>query len=309
LITIYTKNFIPSFGIVHVKPQKDPPNSNCLIHNNNSNPKISIKSNQNVRIKYSGFEFLWKNVDALWPPSIDSFYMVENIIKHRDLISNPNHQIKSILDIGTGTGFLGIVLGGLIESINELTVTDWTTTSYLFATLNWYHNMRRFPKDRQLSFNYLLGPNTHWDQLYNIKKDTSNYDLVVCNPPYLPIPEEFRELRTEQTTAGTELLENIIASSSQLGKKVIIQFSHLAKDYAEKAAKDNQVILEPTGKPKLVPFRVPAEFKNTKYMAWLLNPNANNKASQWSLFNRSDLDIHNGKYEFYHQIQTFLIRN
>ncbi|MFH1851079.1 MAG: helix-turn-helix domain-containing protein, partial [Candidatus Neomarinimicrobiota bacterium] len=141
-------------------PQDKFSKNHCRIHSKDIGFKIAKSFNQNVKIKYRDYEFLWQNLDALWPPSIDSFYMIENIINNTDFISNPNHSIKSILDIGTGTGFLGIILASQINDVEDLIVTDWTTSSYLYSSLNWFINSKIHPKNKNISFRFQVATNT-----------------------------------------------------------------------------------------------------------------------------------------------------
>ena len=282
---------------------------NCRIHSHKNGEVITKNFSKNVKIKYGDFEFYWRNLDSIWPPSIDSFFFVENIIKNTDIINNPAHKIHSVLDIGSGTGFLGIILTCLIKGVKKLYLSDWTTTSYLYSTLNWHHNIKEHSDKKNISYNFLIAANTYWDYLNDIIQRKSKFDLVVCNPPYLPIPEEFHELRTEETTAGTELLEHVIQRSKDLGKITIIQFSHLAEESAQKAARKSKIILKPIGKQKLVPFRVPYALKNKKYMDWLLDENAEGKKDKWALIRNNHEGSKDMRHKFYHYIQSYIIKS
>ena len=280
--------------------------SKCRIHGNELGAKVSDCFDENVKIVYRGFEFHWRDLDALWPPSIDSFYLINNIIDNTDLLTNPNKTVASIMDIGTGTGFLGIILSNLINSVKKLCLTDWTTTSYLYSSINWFINAEKYERNRDVSFEFRVATHSYWDYL-GTDHAKDRFDLVICNPPYLPIPDRFRELRTEQTTAGTDLLEHVIRRSKDLGKTVIIQFSHLARERAEKAADESGVQLKPIGKPKVVPFRVPAPLKNPDYMNWLADKDAEGKETPWALIINENPDSKNMHHKYYHYIQSYFI--
>ena len=139
--------------------------SKCRIHGNELGAKVSDCFDENVKIVYRGFEFHWRDLDALWPPSIDSFYLINNIIHNTDLLDNSDRKIDSIMDIGTGTGFLGIILSNLINSVKRLCLTDWTTTSYLYSSINWFINTEKYESNRDVSFEFRVATHSYWDYL------------------------------------------------------------------------------------------------------------------------------------------------
>jgi|GEM_PF-3439607 len=280
----------------------------CRIHTQKLGKKVSDCFDENVKIVYRGFDFHWQDINALWPPSVDSFYLINNIIHNTDLLDNRNNTISSIIDIGTGTGFLGIMLFNLIKGAQKLCLTDWSTTSYLYSSINWFINASKHQRNLDSSFEFRVATNSYWDYFdTNQRKD--NFDLVICNPPYLPIPGHFRELQIAQTTAGTDLLEHVIHRSKNLGKKVIIQFSHLAQERAEKAADESGVSLQPFGKPRLVPFRIPSPIKNSDYMRWLLDEKAEGKEKPWALVRNNHDQSNNMKHQYYHYIQSYFVES
>lgn len=282
----------------------------CTIHNHSLGEEVTdcIKNEKkNITISYRGFDFHWKNIDALWPPSADSFYLLENILEHTDLLQGKTRR-SSIIDIGAGTGFFGIVLAFLVPGISSVCLTDWTTTSYLYSCLNWFTNSEKRRETNQPSFEFRLAVNTDWNHDKRRPKE-NKYDLVICNPPYLPIPERFRKLRAEQTTAGTELLEHVIAHSRELGETVIIQFSHLVQERAQLAAKQHKVQLRPFGEPKMVPFRIVPALENEDYMDWLLDKQAEDKGKPWALIRGGTNGPANTnmKHQFYHYLQSYFV--
>ncbi|NQV14998.1 methyltransferase [bacterium] len=262
---------------------------------------------KNTKIVYKGLDFFWQDLHALWPPSVDSFYFLNNLMENINSLLGNKKQISSILDVGTGTGFLGIMLTHLFKDVKKLCLTDWTTTSYLYSSINYFINSQQHFQNRDISFQFKTAANTYWDNFGEMNSEDNKYDLVVCNPPYLPIPEKFSELRAENTTAGTELLEHIIEQSIGLGKMTIIQFSHIAKEIAEKVAIKCGRELQLIGKPKVIPFRIPRALENREYMEWLLDENATEKDTGWKLFSNDNIKDGIKRHRYYHQIQTYLI--
>lgn len=290
-------------------PSKESPSPKCRIHNKELGSRVTDCMRENVKIIYRDFDFYWKDVNALWPPSIDSFYMIDNIINNTDIVVSPNRKISSIIDIGAGTGFLGIILSHLIDDVKHLCLTDWTTTSYLYSSINWLINMERHRTTLKPTLEFRVAANTDWDFLRSNKRKKDLFDLVICNPPYLPIPDKFRKLRIENTTAGTELLEHVITRSQNLGKTVIIQFSHLAQERAECAADEAGVQLKPIGEPKLVPFRIPSALKNRDYVQWLTDEEAEGKENRWALILNKDKRSKKKRHKYYHYIQTYFVES
>ncbi len=288
-------------------PSEDGSAIQCRIHSHELGEEVLENLKKNVKITYKGFDFFWKDLSSLWPPSIDSFYLIDNIINNTDLLVNPDRKISSIMDIGAGTGFLGIILSYLFDGVEQVCLSDWSTTSYLYSAINWFINAQKHQRNLDFPFEFRVAVNTYWDYFINPDQKKDAFDLVICNPPYLPIPDRFLELRTEYTNVGTELLEHVISRGRDLGKTVIIQSSHLAQESAEKAAEKNGVRLKPIGKPKMVPFRIRPAFENRDYMNWLLDEEAEGKETPWTLIRNETPYSKNMRHQYYHYIQSYFL--
>ena len=107
--------------------------------------------------------------------------------------------------------------------------------------------------------------------------------------------------------ATRALLEHVIERCGELGNTVIIQFSNLAKDKAEQAAKRAGVQLQPIGKPKQIPFRIRFAFENRKYMEWLLDEEGEGKDKPWALTRNEKRDSKKMRHQYYHYIQSYYI--
>ncbi len=210
-----------------------------------------------VMFKYEGLKFYWKCEDPLWPPSIDSFYML-NTLEEEGVFEE---RYNSVLDMGSGTGFLGIMLASKNPNIKEVVLSDWLLLPYLYGVTNWHLNKSKY---KHVNLKSELG-------IFTSKLNTNfnKHDLIVCNPPYLPVLDKFEELKLKTTVAGTDLLVDIIERCKIIGKKTYLQFSHLAIPEAESAAKNANVELKPVGKERKVPFRFPNTWVDSGYLSYL----------------------------------------
>ena len=99
-------------------------------------------------------------------PQPDTEVLVENVIE----IANRNKDIKSILDICTGSGAIGISLAKFIKDV-QVDLTDISTDALAIANKNAIANC----VSRKCSF-------IKSDMFANLNK---KYDIIVSNPPYI----------------------------------------------------------------------------------------------------------------------------
>ena len=235
----------------------------CRIHSSIYGEILSkMMDNDLIEIKWNNYSFLWINSKSLWPPSIDSFNFLETIFL---LHSQRRKKYSSILDIGCGTGFLGII-SAIHFNASEVHLSDWTCTSYLFSIINYYRNNL----SKKINLYYLMGMDYHWINYFEKKM----YDLILCNPPYLPIPERFSKLRAMHTVAGTDLLSKVIVEGTQYGENIFIQFSNLANTDIEELIENRKHEInfnEVKNSTIKVPFRVRIALENAEYIKWLID--------------------------------------
>ncbi len=236
-----------------------------------------------VKIDFDGVSIFWRDLKDLWPPSIDSLHFANDLRKIGPGLS----EVRNVIDIGSGTGFLGIWFAKQNCQVKNLYFSDWLLLPLIFTHANAVNN------DLSCSLNFLLGPNTSW-----FKPDNSleNFDLIICNPPYLP-DLGFQNLKKESTVSGTDLLEAIIRVGKKKSKKVIISFSDIAFPEAAKIARMEGIDLEKckiNETPHQVPFRVPIAFNEPGYIKKLIK--------EKRLEERG-----NSEFKYWHNIHTYLI--
>lgn len=236
------------------------PNAACAVHSGRSAIELTrLFSDSLVSIEWRDLKFLWRNGSESWPPSIDSFLFVDTLEK----IGWFRQSSSAMLDVGSGTGFLGIVAAKFNPSVQKVVLWDWLLTPILYGQINWWRNRGR---RKSVNFHSCLGLYSQYLFPEVIEK---SFDAVLCNPPYLPIGSRFRKFSLEETTCGTDLLEHVISRQPPLGKQVLIQFSKLAALEAAKAARLEGMKLVPVGTSHQVPFRIPKVFENRAYIASL----------------------------------------
>lgn len=259
----------------------------CPIHKNFLNLKEAKAFSGDfgsgvVLIEYDNIKVFWKQEKDLWPPSIDSF----NLINDLRTAGYHEKELTSVIDIGAGTGLLGIWLAKNNKNIKELYFTDWLLLPIIFSIVNvLYNELKTISK-------YYLGLNLSW---YLNKNPGKKYDLIVCNPPYLP-ELGFKKIGKQSTVAGTQLLKAVIKYGLEIGKEVIISFSDIVLPEAKKSAEEEKVELEEIGIPHLVPFRVTTALNQKGYMEKLFRERKGIKKKEDSVF------------KYWHTVRTYTVK-
>jgi len=243
---------------------------NCPIHSSKHGQEVANRFQHGmVEISWRGFRFLWKNGRESWPPSIDAFIFIETLEK-AGVFRTPGN---TLLDAGSGTGFLAIIAAHCIDTLAEITLWDWLLTPALYGQVNWYRNLKNDHLKTQRDYvtaRTMVG--LFHDQMPQQRPLAIPFDFVLCNPPYLPIPAAFKKLTFESTTTGTQLLEHVITNSARLGKNVYLQFSKLAEVEAKSAADQNKLQLLPAGPVIEIPCRIRDAINNADYLKYLQRP-------------------------------------
>ncbi|MCD6327016.1 hypothetical protein J7M28_05635 [bacterium] len=258
----------------------------CPIHSKPLGESVTRAFNNGlVRITYDGISVFWRQKKDLWPPSIDAFHMVRNL----DSDGYAKIPARTVCDVGCGTGFLGLWACNKNVSHKHVTFSDWLL-SPLFVT---YTNFSYFPHTLTLTPHYMLGLHDNW-----ISKPPFGFrrlfDIVLCNPPYLPSIPGFEDVLYDSTVAGTDLLEYVIEHAATLGRTVYVNFSSIAQKEVNAVLRRTGHSLRRVGQAKIVPFRVRHAFDKVGYTHAL--------AEDGRVIFRPD-DIH----PYWHSVSTYQV--
>jgi len=239
-------------------------NYQCRIH---SNPKGKIIGEafgrKFTKIKYGNVGVLWFDTesDILWPPAIDSVFMAK-ILKEKGY---GEKIIENVLDMGCGTGFLGIFLTMINSHVKKVYFSDLFLTPLLITKLNWALNFKENSTKDSIAF---LSEN--YENFSGQAIPTSGFDLVVCNPPFLPTLGYEWLLYNKAAVAGTHLLEKIITETKKYGDELVIGGSSMAHPEFEKAVKKAGAKVEILGQRE-TPFRISYAFNHKEFMDKLIS--------------------------------------
>jgi len=189
----------------------------------------------------NSFNVFWEPSLGPWPPSIDAQLFVLAMAKSGTML-----QPRSIIDVGTGTGYLACAAHAIWPSIEKATLVESLPMSLALACANL---TPRLTPGQQLYF--------HRARFQDLSPN-SRADILICAPPYLPerplVPEGI-----EMATNGTDLLEEIVSRGADWAREVWISFSSLAwREFsrsllAAKRRYQSVAVL----RRDFVPFRVP----------------------------------------------------
>lgn len=220
----------------------------CRIYTQDTNYKITNAFRTGlVEIEYNGLKIYWKNLRTLWPPSIDSLYFAHVIDKHI-----PSKRLRSVLDLGSGTGFLGIYLFNKKGIMNKLVLSDLFLLPLFSSLYNAYINL-----NPDLFRSVKITASNGLD--YFIEQNKDKFDLILCAPPYLP-HLGVHSILSLDAVSGTYLMEDAIVRAGMLSDSLIICYSSLAEPEFKKAidkAREMYSKLDVTDLYEVeVPFRV-----------------------------------------------------
>lgn len=178
----------------------------------------AVQSSQGIPIKEIGYRHrrggfswvTWMSDINPWPPSIDAQLFTATFEEHADKL-----EPKSMIDVGTGTGYLAITAKAVWPSIQAITLVEPQPLSFCGACRN---------VERALGADHEV---IKYMKPFDRVRFRGQCDLLICSPPYLPerplVPGGI-----EMATNGTMLLQQIVQRGAQVAREVWVSFSALA---------------------------------------------------------------------------------
>ena len=204
-------------------------------------------------------------------PSIDTLVLAE--ILARDVSSNPNRSIKAVLEIGSGSGMLSASVVRHNLALQDLYAIDidaravaCTDRSIALASLA----PGVAPSERHL----IVGK-------YTPRLLGRKFDLVICNPPYIPkfnASRKSRPLSTDTSyinaVAGVELLSEVLQNLDSLletNGRLLLMLSSLSMKAFKQFVGNAVKISYPLGEIGYrVPFDVEAVLSDPEWEDYLV---------------------------------------
>jgi methylase of polypeptide subunit release factors len=207
---------------------------------------------------------------GVFGPSIDTLVMNE-LLAREYCESKSTHTIRSALEVGSGSGMLSCCIAQHLPSLGELVCIDVDPQSIVCTGRNLRAASVRsgFPVERR---RLIVG--TFDPQLL-----TRPFDLVICNPPYIPLPPNSLSRQRSQSEyftaiAGTELLDTLLKSTHSLltpGGRMLLMLSSLCLDRTKPLLPSGVKVSFPFGEEGFqVTFDVEAVISDTAWTNYLL---------------------------------------
>jgi len=202
-----------------------------------------------IRItQYNGvsLDFEQRKYLGAWGPSIDTLLFCRALDK-ADL-----SNVKTYIEVGAGSGFISKYILEKNSEIKEVHLVDLNE----YAMMSCQDNIK---DDRAVFFTgdgieYLKG---------------KKFDLIVCNPPYIPRPKSIDDNPYE----GVELLNYLIQESKNIlspGGKFITNLSSLSRGDVEKVMDGSGSKMTELDEMR-VPLKVMNVLNNPEWMEYLLS--------------------------------------
>lgn len=208
-------------------------------------------------------------------PTIDTL-IIASILSEMESSFLP----ESLLEIGCGSGHIFSVAINKIISIKYADAIDINPFSIICANEN---------SQRLLSTS--TSSNTDIDLTFTIGKFDPNrigrkYDLIVCNPPYITLPDNVSEQFGEnyyEAVSGTQLIKEILASLPKLLSahgRCLLMVSSTTIGFEEMVPEGLHLSLATTKIGLSVPFDIEAVFQDERWLNYLLEKNAISKVTK-----------------------------
>jgi len=203
-------------------------------------------------IMYDNIKIIWDPI--IWPPSIDTLWFTKILIENRYI---KKRNTDRLLDLGCGTGFLGLYFGKMIKNLDYVILSDINyvacSISKINSKLNKISNKVKIICGDRFSF---------------FKERNITFDCILCTPPYIPY---YPNTKNKKMTAfsGTYLLRTSISQGGNYSNELVLLYSNIAEYEVQKELKKINVKSEILSTCQF-PFRVPNILFNESWLKYLI---------------------------------------
>lgn len=160
-------------------------------------------------VEYDGISVWWDDARHInvWCPSIDTILYAKGLKK----VFEKRKNFKNAIEIGCGSGFLAKYALAKLPKLKQMTLVDINKYAILCAKDNIRDKRAKFVVGNGLKF---------------IRK--KKYDLIICNPPYIPRPDVIEKNPYE----GVSLLHHLLHEGDKYLNKggiIVTNISSLAE--------------------------------------------------------------------------------
>ncbi len=236
----------------------------CPLHSSEFGKEVyRLFLNGVVMFVYDGIIIYYKRTNILWPPNMDSLYMLY-LVRRKDLVDT---RTRTVLDLGSGTGILGIYLLKKFPHITHLYFSDIFITPIYTSIFNAFVNISRTKKARgRKKIRGFIS-----DVYDNIPRKLK-FDLVISNPPYLP-NLGVKDVSEFRTVFDSYIVKKLIIESESRAKSLIFSASSISydmiKDALDSLQDKNGISYEILG-TRPSPLKFPHNFCTKEYVDKLI---------------------------------------
>lgn len=233
---------------------------NCEIHGDSKHGNTIHRQLRNnlCIVNWSGLSFVWSAGKDYWPPSLNSFKVLEFLFSKPEIFTG----IDRIIDYGCGSGVIGISLVQNYFKIESLDLVDWLFRPIVFSSINASINLNE--TGQQIN-SYISN-----DVESVIQNSNLSHTLVFYNHPQLPeIQTNFQDLR-ESTLVVDDLNLKVFLDKINLLPKVILNVSMTNIALIERYVKSHNRKLRLLKVFEDEPFRIGQAIANNDYLEFLI---------------------------------------
>ncbi len=173
---------------------------------------------------------LWVPEQVPFPPAIDSQFFVAALQRWCHEAPAEASSLSSVIDVGCGTGYLTAAAAHLLPAVEQLMLVDLDERTVTMAADNLDAAVRTPCHESGTSRFDRVAPAAQistWAGDFTRYPRNQRFDLMLCNPPYLP---ELQLVGSgiERATNGTHLLREVVSRALEQARYTLIVFSALA---------------------------------------------------------------------------------